>query len=309
MEAALYRMLFTLIGLVISIFLALVTFPSYCGRRLAIQTSKELCCASSMVSTLIKGLVARKHDGSKEPEGQPLPTVSEVSARLLKEDNCRAGEQRWFREEATYLKLFNLSSTRCAVKPKCLGCAQDEVTRLSRSAVVVSQIIWGCDQRMSAATDNFLLEPIRPLLGDLAEHLQRSAVELDRCLHGVVDTGPAVEATGETLEAMLYLNAKFDESRTKLLFTRTWAPKGQKMDSTHMIEVLSSGGGVGVHEAIHAINVFIEDWVSVVNQLLGCQLSVPHAPVEESVMSFGSFDTTTGSDYEGARRRAETCAY
>ncbi|KAF4646519.1 hypothetical protein FOZ61_005710, partial [Perkinsus olseni] len=68
MEAALYRMLFTLIGLVISIFLSLATFPSYCGRRLAIQTGKELSCASNMVSTLIKGLASRKHDGSKEPE-------------------------------------------------------------------------------------------------------------------------------------------------------------------------------------------------------------------------------------------------
>ncbi|KAF4702028.1 hypothetical protein FOZ63_033539 [Perkinsus olseni] len=309
LHAALLRMLFTLIGLVISISLSLVTFPSYCGRRLALQTGKELSCASSVVSALVKRLVARKHDGSKEPEEQPLPSMFEVGASLLKEDNSRLGEQRWFREEATYLKLVNFTSTRCAVKPKCLGCAQDEITRLSRSAIVVTQILWGCDQRMSEATDHFLLEPIRPLLGDLAEHLERSAVELDRCLHGVVETEPAIEATGETLEAMLYLNAKFDESRTKMLFTRTWAAKGQKMDSTHMIEVLSSGGGVGVHEAIHAINVFIEDWVTVVNQLLGCQLSVPHAPVEESVISFGSFDTTTGSYYEGVRRRAETCAY
>ncbi|KAF4673546.1 hypothetical protein FOL47_010454 [Perkinsus chesapeaki] len=309
LHLALLRMLFTLVGLCIAIFLSLLTFPSFCGRRLAIQTSEELLCASGAVSALVRGMVARSPDGSKSPEDRDLPTVVETGMSLLKEDNARLAEQPWFKEEAVYLGLVHASCTRCAVDAKCLGCAQDDITRLSRSAVVVSQVFWSCDKRMSSSTDRLLLDPIRPLLSDLAGQLDQSALALDRALRSKGGIKEAVNAAADTLESMLYLYATFDENRTKLLFSRTWAAEGEVTDSTHMIEVMSSGGGVGLHEAIHAINAFIEDWVTVVNALLGCQLSLPHAPIEESATSLASLDTTTGSDDGSVRRRAETCAY
>ncbi|KAF4673545.1 hypothetical protein FOL47_010453 [Perkinsus chesapeaki] len=258
---------------------------------------------------LVEGIIARKPDGSTDPEEHGLPTVVETGLSLLKEDSARLAEKAWFAEEAVYLALVRGSSTRCSVPAKCLAAAQDDVARLSRSAVVVEQVFWSCDKKMSPATDRLLLDPIRPLLDDLAKHLQRSAQELDRTMRSIVDPESAVRWAEETLESMLYLYATFDENRTKLLFKRTWAAEGEVTDSTHMIEVMSSGGGVGLHEAIHAINAFIEDWVTVVNKLFACQLSVPNSAGEESVMSFGSLDTSTGSNDSGIRRRAETCSY
>ncbi|KAF4673543.1 hypothetical protein FOL47_010451 [Perkinsus chesapeaki] len=302
------RMLFTMTGLFTAIFLSLVSSPSFCGRRLALQTSKELVCMSNAVSALVEGIISREPDGFTFPE-HGLPTMVEMGLTLLNEDNARSAEKPWFREEAVYLQLIHASSTRCSVPAKCLSAAQDDVARLSRSTVVVEEVFRSCYRTMSPAADRLLLDPIRPLLDDVARHLQRSAQELDRTLRSIVDPEFAVRWAEETLESMLYLYATFDENRTKLLFKRTWAAEGEVTDSTHMIQVMSSGG-VGLHEAIHAINTFIEDWVTVVNKLLGCQLSIPNSAVEASISSLEMFETKAVSDGNGIPRiRAGTCAY
>ncbi|KAF4673544.1 hypothetical protein FOL47_010452 [Perkinsus chesapeaki] len=304
------RMLLTVLGLCTAIFLSLISYPSFCGRRLAVQTSKELLCASDAVSALVKGVTAREPDGSVSPEERGMPTMVDIGMSLLKEDSARLAERPWFDEEAMYLQFIHANPTRCSVSAKCLAAAQGDVARLSRSAVVVEQAFWSCDKKMSPATDRLLLGPIKPLLNDVVKHLQLSAQALDGTLHGVVDTKPAICLAEETLELMLYLYATFEENRANLLFKRTWAAEGEVTESTHMVEVMNSGGGVGLHEAIHAINAFVEDWVTVVNSLLACQLSIPNSAAEAPVSSFGSIDTCPGStNSEFTRLRAGTCAY
>ncbi|KAF4687036.1 hypothetical protein FOZ60_004361 [Perkinsus olseni] len=289
-ELAALRMLFTVLGLLVSLVLCVVTYPTFCCRRLARGTAEEIDTIAGVVASGIGALVQRNPDSQKANDC--FKGLLETGTVLLDANSARVAESPWADEETVFLGLLGINPSRCKVHAKSILSGQRLVTRVITSALVAYDNLKNCDERMSATSDHLLLEPVRPLLTELSSKLLVSATEIQDVLVGKADVEAARDATAETLEAMVRIFAQFADVRSKLLYSRTWTAEREVTASTKMVEVFSSGGGVGLHEALHNVGVFIEDWVALANALLGSDVRPPNMPAEDiELVPYGASET------------------
>lgn len=299
-DLAALRMLFTVLGLLVSLVLCVVTYPTFCCRRLARGTANEIGTVAGVVASGIEALVQRDSDSTKPNEG--FKDLLETGTMLLEANSARIAENPWADEETVFLGLLGINPSRCKVHAKSILCAQRLVTRVITSALVAYDSLKNCDERMSSTSDRLLLEPVRPLLNELSSKLLASAVDIREVLVAKAENvKTARESTSEALEGMIRIFAQFSDVRSKLLYSRTWAADREVTASTKMVEVFSSGGGVGLHEALHNVGVFIEDWVSLANALLGSDMRPPNMPVEDTELE-------PYEEYEGKPKRRRSRA-
>ncbi|KAF4655384.1 hypothetical protein FOZ61_007601 [Perkinsus olseni] len=289
-ELAALRMLFTVLGLLVSLVLCVVTYPTFCCRRLARGTAEEIDTIAGVVASGIEALVQRNPDS--QGANDCFKGLLETGTVLLDANSARVAESPWADEETVFLGLLGINPSRCKVHAKSILSGQRLVTRVITSALVAYDNLKNCDERMSATSDHLLLEPVRPLLTELSSKLLVSATEIQDVLVGKADVEAARDATAETLEAMVRIFAQFADVRSKLLYSRTWTAEREVTASTKMVEVFSSGGGVGLHEALHNVGVFIEDWVALANALLGSDVRPPNMPAEDiELVPYGASET------------------
>ncbi|KAF4647831.1 hypothetical protein FOL46_003708 [Perkinsus olseni] len=131
----------------------------------------------------------------------------------------------------------------------------------------------------------------------------KSSIELEALLRGRSAAARVIEVTEELVRAMGVALTHFEDLHRELLFSKTWAIDGDVMESTKLVEALSSGGGVGLHEGLYALTSFVAEWLALVNALLGCSITV--SPPREHETRMKRFVKTTTSARARSRAYSE----
>lgn len=295
-ELAGLRLLCNTGGLVVFLFMTVLTRPPYSGHLLARATSVEVGSMTDYVTSVVRALRAR-------PE-VTFPDRVEKGLALLDADAARIAKVPSVQAEARAMRVLRVTTTACGVKPKRLIAAQADISSLLHSVAVVFTEFHNCDVKMSSAAHRLLLKPLTNQMEDFEIALAGSAEELKTVLTRRVSTARAIEVTQEVLEAYLRLSAAFESIRTKLLFRRTWATSGEVMASTKLAEIVSDGGGVAVHVAVYTLGHFVKDWIAFVNTLLGSDIRFPHSPLERNQTIMDT--TSSGNDHTVAVTRCQS---
>ncbi|KAF4744765.1 hypothetical protein FOZ62_005843 [Perkinsus olseni] len=160
-----------------------------------------------------------------------------------------------------------------------------------------------CMHSIGATARKHLLLPARETLDGVATAMLKSSIELEALLRGRSAADRVKEATEELVRAMGVALTHFEDLHRELLFSKTWAIDGDVMDSTKLVEALSSGGGVGLHEGLYALASFVAEWLALVNALLGCSIAV--SPPREHETRMKRFVKTTTSARARSRAYSE----
>ncbi|KAF4673547.1 hypothetical protein FOL47_010455 [Perkinsus chesapeaki] len=269
------RMLYTLIGVAATIVLSMLTIPAFICRQLAHKTADELRTSAAVLIHGISTLV--ECDDDESPGGSTgisEDSVVSTGTAIFEKDTARAAALDGAREESTLLHLVGVNASRCGINSSNILLAQKQVMRVSRCAMSACISLDRCRHLIGVTARKQLLNPARESLDGVACAMLKSSLELETMLRKHGDAARAINTTEELVEATANAFRHFERLHERLLFSKTWAVDGDVMDSTKLVEALSSGGGVGLHEALYAIIAFVGEWLGVVNTLLGCGLSV-----------------------------------
>ncbi|KAF4757222.1 hypothetical protein FOZ63_003898 [Perkinsus olseni] len=298
------RMLYTVIGLTATLMLSLLTVPVFICRELSCRTADEIRSLGEVVVHGITALTASAEAGSSPRcSSADLGSVVSTGNLILQRETARAAATSGAEEENTLLRLVSVNASRCQISAGRIISAQRQVMRVSRCSMSVCISLECCMHSIGATARKHLLLPARETLDGVATAMLKSSIELEALLRGRSAAARVIEATEELVRAMGVALTHFEDLHRELLFSKTWAIDGDVMDSTKLVEALSSGGGVGLHEGLYALTSFVAEWLALVNAFLGCSITV--SPPREHETRMKRFVKTTTSARARSRAYSE----
>ncbi|KAF4673539.1 hypothetical protein FOL47_010447 [Perkinsus chesapeaki] len=286
------RIVFTLVGIIVSTIVHTLVWPSFSARLLAEATAAELKAISKGVATGLGKLLVQKQEDGRSPE---LVYETDVELSLFEADTARRAKIASVSEEDSLFRLMKVNTSGGSVKTRSLMAAQEAIGRAHTSALVTYESLIACDAHMSEFTASVLLVPLRARLSELADACLESGNQLAKVVEEKAPMELARGALQRTLDAAVDAIVALEDIRIDLLARKTWTRRLEDDDvsSTKMVEALAYGGALGLHVAMHTLETFVRDWSALSGILLGCDLHFPNPPAGACVMPQGKVPTLT----------------